>query len=278
MNKSRDLSKLKKWQRKLHEVIFGYTTTAGKAFDVALLCAIVLSVAAVMLESVASIDRRFESELNYIEYFFTLLFTLEYAARIISSPRPVRYVLSFMGIVDLLSLIPTYFGFFFEGTHSLLVIRSLRLIRIFRILKLTQFMGGANELGNALWNSRHKIIVFLGTVICIVVIIGTMMYLIEGGQNGFTSIPRSIYWSIVTITTVGYGDIAPQTILGQFLASVLMILGYAIIAVPTGIVSTEMASQRKKAEEPNLVTCPNCGKDDLRKADNFCGNCGIGLR
>lgn len=269
-----DISHLKKWQQKIHEVIFGYHTTAGKVFDIALLIAIVTSVLVVMLESVNDIEEHYGPELRVIEWTFTILFSIEYVARILSSPRRLKYITSFMGIIDLLSLIPTYLSFFIIGTHSLSVIRSLRLIRVFRILKLTRFMGGAQQLGSALWSSRHKIVVFMGTVVCIVVIAGTTMYLIEGGENGFTSIPKSIYWAIVTITTVGYGDIAPQTVFGQAAASALMILGYAIIAVPTGIVTSQMMSDAKKK---GIVTCSNCGEEDLPDQSRFCLNCGASL-
>ncbi|UXP33604.1 ion transporter [Reichenbachiella agarivorans] len=269
-----DLSQLKNWQKKIHEIIFGYETTGGKLFDVALLLVILASVLTVMLESVQEVNRSYRVQLKIIEWIFTFLFSVEYIARIACSPKPLRYVLSFMGIIDLLSLIPTYLGIFIDGTHALSVIRAIRLIRVFRILKLTHFMGGAEQLGNALWYSRHKIIVFLGSVLCIVVIIGTLMYIIEGGKNGFTSIPKSIYWSIVTITTVGYGDIAPQTLLGQSLASALMIIGYAILAVPTGIVTSEIMQSERRL---NSVTCSNCGSNDLPKRSNYCLNCGENL-
>lgn len=274
MKGKEDVSHLKKWQQKIHEVIFGYDTFIGKAFDIVLLIAILTSVIAVMLESVKDIHDHFGPELRAIEWGFTVLFTIEYIARILSSPRPFKYVFSFMGIVDLMSLIPTYLSFFFVGTHSLSVIRSLRLIRVFRILKLTHFMGGAQQLGSAMWSSRHKIVVFMGTVVCIVVIAGTVMYLIEGGQNGFTSIPKSIYWAIVTVTTVGYGDIAPQTIFGQMTASVLMILGYAIIAVPTGIVTSQMLQDSRSN---TTIICSNCGEEDLPDKSRFCLNCGMKL-
>ena len=265
-----DLSKLKSWQKKLHEVIFGYTTWAGKLFDITLLVAILASIGVVMLESVQELYDLYGYELRVIEWVFTILFTLEYAARIASSPKPKKYVFSFMGIVDLLSLIPTYLSLVVSGTHALLVIRSIRLIRIFRILKLTRFMGGAQQLADALWQSRHKIVVFLGSVLCIVVIIGTLMYMVESKESGFTSIPRSIYWAIVTITTVGYGDIAPQTIIGQSVASMLMVIGYAILAVPTGIVTHELILGEKKGSK----SCPKCGQKDLPNASKYCLNCG----
>lgn len=265
----RTVKDLAPWQQKVHEIIFGYTTPAGKLFDVVLLWAILLSVIAMMLESVSEIRASNERLFRIMEWSFTALFTIEYAARIASSPQPKKYILSFMGMIDLLSILPTFIGIFVQGTSSLMIIRSVRLIRVFRVLKLTHFMGGANQIGNALWNSRHKITVFLGTVVCVTVIIGTLMYLIEGAGNGFTSIPRSIYWAIVTVTTVGYGDIAPATILGQFLASCLMITGYAILAVPTGIVTSEMVMAKSKMDR-----CINCDEFLTLDKAKFCHNCG----
>lgn len=264
-------------RQQLYRVIFGMDTLAGRMFDIILLCIILLSVILIMLESVAEISDHYGTELRIAEWVLTIMFSMEYIARILSAPKPLKYVFSFMGIVDFLSLVPTYVGLFFDGTHSLAIIRSIRLIRIFRILKLTHFMGGANQLGNALYQSRHKIIVFLGTILCTVAILGTLMYLIEGSENGFTSIPRSIYWAIVTITTVGYGDIAPQTWFGQLVASMLMIIGYAIIAVPTGIVTSEMVKANTGVEGTEKIKCPSCAISDLKKTDNFCKNCGVEL-
>ncbi|NNE56390.1 MAG: ion transporter [Flavobacteriales bacterium] len=263
---------LKPWQQRLYQIIFGYESRAGKLFDVVLLWAILLSVLAVMLESVKEIREANRLLFSIAEWSFTVLFTIEYVARISSSPEPRRYVTSFMGIVDLLSLLPTYLGLFISGTSSLMIIRSIRLIRVFRVLKLTHFVGGANQIGNALYNSRFKIIVFLGTVVCVTAIMGTLMYLVEGPKNGFTSIPRSIYWAIVTVTTVGYGDIAPHTVLGQSLASLLMITGYAIIAVPTGIVTSEMVNAQK-----NMKSCLNCDAQLTLDKAKYCHNCGIEL-
>lgn len=265
-------------RQQLYRIIFGIDTLAGRVFDIILLCSILLSVILIMLESVSEISDRFGTQLRIAEWVLTIMFSMEYIARILSAPKPLKYVFSFMGIIDFLSLVPTYVGLFFDGTHSLAIIRSIRLIRIFRILKLTHFMGGANQLGNALYQSRHKIIVFLGTILCTVAILGTLMYLIEGSENGFTSIPRSIYWAIVTITTVGYGDIAPQTWFGQLVASMLMIIGYAIIAVPTGIVTSEMVKANTGGEgATGKIKCPSCAINDLKKSDNFCSNCGIEL-
>lgn len=269
-NSKHAIKKFPKWKRELHRVIFGYDTIGGKLFDVLLLVAIVLSIITVLLESVGYIKNTYGDTLIIIEWVFTLLFTAEYFARILCSPQPKKYILSPMGIIDLLSIIPTYLSLFTAASKSLSVIRAIRLIRIFRILKLTHFIGGANVLSTALWQSRHKIIVFLGTVVCIVVIVGTMLYVVEGAENGFTSIPRSIYWAIVTLTTVGYGDIAPQTILGQLLASVVMIMGYAIIAVPTGIVTGEMINTGEK----NDIICKRCKSKVLGKKPNYCQTCG----
>ena len=271
--KKRTVHDLAPWQQKLHEIIFGYTTPAGKLFDVILLWAILLSVISMMLESVSEIRNPNAHLFRVLEWSFTILFSLEYLARIASSPQPKKYILSFMGIIDLLSILPTFIGLFISGTSSLMIIRSIRLIRVFRVLKLTHFMGGANQIGNALWASRHKITVFLGTVVCVTVILGTLMYLIEGAEHGFTSIPRSIYWAIVTVTTVGYGDIAPGTVLGQFLASCLMITGYAIIAVPTGIVTSEMVTAKTKMEK-----CKNCKTPLTMEKANYCHNCGTKIQ
>lgn len=267
-----DLTRLKPWQKKIHEVIFGIETKAGRLFDIALLIIILLSVFIVMLESVQEISDKYGNELRLIEWVLTVLFTLEFIARILSSPKPSRYYLSFMGIVDFISLIPTYLSIFVAGTHALSIIRTIRLIRVFRILKLTRFIGGANQLGSALYQSRHKISVFLTSILCIVVIMGTLLYLIEGEENGFTSIPQGIYWAIVTLTTVGYGDIAPQTVLGQTIASMLMVVGYAMLAVPTGIVTSEMMKPKETHS-----SCQDCGEKNLPKDAIYCHKCGGAL-
>jgi voltage-gated potassium channel len=253
---------LSPWQNKLHEVIYEADTKAGKYFDIILLICILLSVATVMLESVESIAALHGEELRIIEWTFTFLFTLEYIARLISIGKPLKYFLSFYGIIDLISILPT---------HTLAVIRSIRLLRVFRILKLAQFISEANVLIQALKASRPKIVVFLFALLSLTFILGTMMYLIETPESGFTSIPRSIYWAIVTLTTVGYGDIAPQTVLGQTLASLIMIIGYAIIAVPTGIVGAELARTHAPS---NTQACPSCsleGHDDDAEYCKFCG-------
>jgi len=258
-------------QKQLHTIIFEADTRAGKLFDVVLLWAILISIIVVMLESVNSIQLRYSSEIKIIEWSFTILFTLEYIARIISVKKPLKYIFSFYGIIDLLSILPTYFGLFITGTHSLSVIRSIRLLRIFRILKLARYVKAAQTLNQALIASKNKIIVFLFAVLSLVIVLGTIMYLIETPESGFTSIPRSIYWTIVTLTTVGYGDIAPQTILGQTLASVIMIIGYAIIAVPTGIVGAEFINESSKI---STQACPNCSKEGHDSDAKHCKYCG----
>lgn len=264
------------WKHRLYVIIFGADTFWGKTFDVVLLVAILLSVIAVMLESVSSIKSAYGYELYIIEWFFTILFTIEYIARLIVVTNRWKYVTSLFGIIDLLSIIPTFMSLFFVGANSLRVIRSIRLLRIFRILKMVRFLGEASQLSSALKASRAKIIVFIGVVFTMVVILGTLMYMVEGSENGFTSIPRSIYWAIVTLTTVGYGDIAPQTPLGQTIASVIMILGYGIIAVPTGIVSAEMVQSVQK-DPKRYLSCPTCEKSGHDIDAEYCKYCGSDL-
>ena len=260
------------WRKRIHEVIFEADTPAGKLFDVLLLIAIVLSVIVVMLESVPKYQEAHKDLFYYTEWIFTLLFSLEYVFRIISIAKPWRYIFSFYGVVDLLSILPTYIGIFITGTHSLMVIRTLRLMRIFRVLKLEKYVSEATVLRKSLISSRNKIVVFLFAVVALVIIMGTLMYMVEPREAGFTSIPRSIYWAIITLTKVGYGDIAPVTPMGQFIASIVMILGYAIIAVPTGIVTQEMIRNAKKT---NTQSCPNCsaeGHDDDASHCKYCGS------
>ncbi|MFY0674680.1 MAG: ion transporter [Bacteroidia bacterium] len=263
------------FKERIHEVIFEADTPAGKLFDVVLLLAIVASVLIIMLESVKSIDDLYDREFKQLEWSFTILFTLEYVLRIYAIKKPWKYIFSFYGIIDLLSILPTYLGLVVAGnTEGLLVIRSIRLIRVFRVLKLTRFLGEANNLGNALMSSRRKILVFLMVVVMVTIITGTFMYLIEGAEHGFDSIPKSIYWAIVTLTTVGYGDISPETTLGQFFASIIMIMGYGIIAVPTGIVSAELA---KQPSINNTQSCHNCGEDSHDDKAKYCHQCGEAL-
>ncbi len=257
---------------RLHTIIFEADTPAGKAFDVALLWAIVFSVTAVMLESVASLREQYGPWLRALEWFFTGLFTLEYILRLVAVRRPMGYATSFFGGVDLLALLPTYLSVLFPGAQTLLVVRVLRLLRVFRVLKLAHLLGQAEVLLTALRASRPKIIVFLGAVLTIIVISGSVMYLVEGEENGFDNIPRGMYWAVVTMTTVGFGDITPKTVLGQFLASVLMVMGYGILAVPTGIVSVELAA----ATRPPLNTqaCPGCGTQGHDLDAKYCKHCG----
>jgi voltage-gated potassium channel len=267
--------KLSPTRERIHEIIFEADTPAGKAFDVSLMVLIILSVVAVMLESTATIAARYGDLLRAFEWTVTIIFTVEYLLRLYCVRRPVRYARSFFGIVDVLAILPTYLSLIIPGAQSLLVIRALRLLRVFRVLKLAHFVGEATELRAALRASARKIIVFLGAVLTIVIIVGSMMYLIEGEANGFTSIPTSIYWAIVTMTTVGYGDIAPQTALGKILASAIMIMGYGIIAVPTGIVSVELAGVVRK----RIVTqaCPDCGVGGHDHDAVHCKFCGAKL-
>jgi voltage-gated potassium channel len=261
------------WKKRLYEIVFEADTRAGKLFDVFLLITIVLSSVVVMLESIPGKSVESEIFFTVLEWIFTILFTIEYTIRLLVVNRKGRYIFSFFGIVDLLSILPSYVALIFSGAQVLVVIRIIRLFRIFRILKLVQFIGAGNTLRSALVASRHKISVFLLTVIMSVIIAGTLMYLIEGAENGFTSIPVSIYWAIVTMTTVGYGDIAPHTALGQTVASFIMILGYGIIAVPTGIVSAEMYDLKSK-EKLTTQVCPNCLKEGHDADAVHCKFCG----
>jgi voltage-gated potassium channel len=260
---------------RIHEIIFEAETPAGKAFDVALLWAILLSVLTVLLDSVSSIQTQYGDQLRILEWGFTLLFTVEYALRIYCVTRPSRYIGSFFGLVDLISILPTYLSLFIAGSQSLLVIRALRLLRIFRVLKLAQYLGEATLLMNALRESRPKIMVFLGAVLTVVLIVGSAMYLIEGAENGFDSIPMAMYWAIVTMTTVGYGNIAPQTVPGQTLAALLMIIGYGIIAIPTGIVSAELV--RAPRGKVSTCACPTCSEEGHDADATHCKYCGSNL-
>ncbi|WNG27795.1 ion transporter [Cystobacter fuscus] len=258
---------------RLHTIIFESDTPAGRAFDVGLLWAIVLSVLAVMLESVESIRIQYGQAIRVLEWCFTVLFTLEYVLRLLSVNRPLLYASSFFGLVDLLAILPSVLSLVLPGMQSLLVVRVLRLLRVFRVLKLASFLGEADVLLTALRASRQKIIVFLGAVLSTVVIMGSVMYMVEGSANGFDSIPRGMYWAVVTMTTVGYGDLSPKTVPGQFIASVLMIMGYGILAVPTGIVSVELAqATRQHAIDPRA--CPGCGLEGHDLDARHCKRCG----
>ena len=272
INRVESKDKLSGTRLRLYEIIFESDTTAGRAFDLTLLCCIVASVAIIMLESMAEVKGMFGPWLTSIEWFFTIIFTVEYLARLYVVINRKRYVFSFFGIIDLLSILPSYLSIFFAGAHALMIIRVLRILRIFRILKLTRYVGEGQNLAKALQASRHKITVFLVTILTSVIITGALMYLIEGPEHGFTSIPRGIYWAIVTMTTVGYGDIAPTTTLGQTLASIIMIMGYGILAVPTGIVSAEMINQ-KREERISGQVCPHCMKEGHDHDAVFCKYC-----
>jgi voltage-gated potassium channel len=265
------------WRVKLHEIVYEADTRVGKIFDLILLVLILLSVIFVMLESVRWIDAKYHQLLYIGEWIITIFFTLEYIARVVSVRKPTHYIFSFYGIIDLLSTIPLYLSFLFVGSNYLLIVRALRLLRVFRILKLTKYVGESNKLSKALLHSRAKILIFLFVVVIISIIAGTLMYLIEGEESGFTSIPRSVYWAIVTLTTVGYGDISPATPLGQLIASVIMIMGYGIIAVPTGIVSAEYAKNDPSEIHVNTQSCQNCGADKHRDDSEFCHICGDDL-
>lgn len=266
------------WRGKLHEVIYEADTPAGKLFDVVLLIVIIMSIILVMLESVEQIGTQYFLLLDTLEWIITILFSLEYMARIICVKKPSAYIFSFYGMVDLLSTIPKYLSLFVVGTHSLVALRALRLLRVFRILKLTRFISESTNFDRALKRSRVKIAVFLSFVLVLCVILGTVMYLVEGEQeSGFTSIPRSVYWAIVTLTTVGYGDIAPSSALGQFIASLIMILGYGIIAIPTGIVTSEMTKKERDNIPNNTQSCPNCMESYHSDNAQYCHKCGQGL-
>ncbi len=257
-------------RERINGIIFGHDTPLGKAFDILLLVTIVLSILTVMLESVTSVQSRFGESLLAVEWVLTILFSIEYGLRIYSARKRLAYVVSFLGIIDLISIAPTYASLFVPGTQALLTIRALRLLRIFRVLKLVDFLREAEELTSALRDSARKIIIFLGGVMILIIIMGSLMYLIEGAENGFTSIPRSVYWAVVTMTTVGYGDIAPQTVLGQIVATIVMLVGYGIIAVPTGIVSADLA--RGRPHKARL--CKGCGASSHDVDATYCNHCG----
>lgn len=263
------------WRQKLHTVIFEADTRAGRIFDVTLIVCILASVAVVVLESIASIDARWHRQLLLAEIGFTVLFTVEYILRLIAVRKPLAYARSFLGIIDLLAIAPTWLALVIPGAHYFLTVRVLRLLRIFRILKLTEYLAEAGVITSALRASRRKIFVFLFAVLTMVVLIGAMMYIIEGPQHGFTDIPTSMYWAIVTLTTVGYGDLSPQTGFGKLLASVVMILGYAIIAVPTGIVTSELTASRTRGQ--SRQACRACGRYGHDEDATHCKYCGAPL-
>lgn len=260
-------------KHKLHEVIFEADTKAGKLFDVVLLWFILTSVLCVVIESISGLDSKFVLALKIAEWIFTILFTFEYILRVYCVNKSRNYIFSFFGIIDLFSILPTYLGLLFTGTHFISVVRAVRLLRVFRILKLARYLGGANEIATALNASRGKIVVFLGFVTIVILCMGSVLYVIEGPENGFTSIPTSMYWAVVTMTTVGFGDITPQTPLGQFISACVMILGYGIIAVPTGIVSSEL-KKFDKIMHVNTQSCQNCNCSRHAEDAIFCKICG----
>jgi voltage-gated potassium channel len=259
------------WRDKLYIIIFESDTKGGKRFDIALIISIILSVTAVMLDSVSEINKTYGNLLYFVEWFFTILFSIEYILRLISIGKPVYYARSFFGIVDLLAVLPTYISLLIPGSQYLIAIRILRILRIFRVLKLAQYIHESQLLIKALKASRRKIEVFLFAVLTLVIIFGSLMYLIEGKESGFTSIPRSIYWAVVTLTTVGYGDILPKTGVGQALAAVIMIMGYGIIAVPTGIVTVELSHAWERRRH---LVCSECSSEDHDLDAKYCKDCG----
>lgn len=263
----------KNWKSRLHEIIYEADTSIGKWFDIVLIFLILSSIILVILESVEPFDQEYHRFLYTAEWFITIVFSIEYIARFLSIKKPFRYVFSFYGIIDLLSTIPLYLSFIFPGSQVLIVIRAIRLLRLFRILKMVKFIGEARKLKNALWDSRTKITVFIFAIMVISIIIGTLMYLVEGEEAGFTSIPKGIYWTIVTMTTVGFGDMVPLTALGQTISVIVMVMGYGIIAVPTGIVSAEFSRQNKLIHT-NTQACPNCNAHYHNDNAKYCYNCG----
>jgi len=265
------------FRKKVYVIIYQTDTKAGRLFDLILLGLILFSVLLVMMETVSGFNLKYHSYLITLEWIITALFSLEYLLRIFSINKPVRYIFSFYGIIDLLAILPMYVSLFVVGTNILTVIRALRLLRLFKILNNPQFNTQSVKLKKALIASRNKIVIFIYFVLISTILIGSIMYLIEGKESGFTSIPVSIYWTIVTLTTVGYGDISPQTPLGQFMASLVMILGYGIIAVPTGIVTAEIARHNYEKDTVYQNPCPECGNEEYPKDANFCPKCGHAL-
>ena len=267
------------WRARMFDVIFGNDTPAGRRFDIALVAIILLSILTVVLDSVPAIGERYAAQMSALEWSFTVFFTLEYIARLVCVQRPLRYARSFYGVIDLVSVMPTWISLLVPGSQVFLDVRILRLLRIFRILKLTRYVEEYTRLGEALVASKRKIMVFLSVVLMLILILGTVMYVVEGPENGFTSIPMAMYWATVTITTVGYGDMTPHTPLGKAIASFMMLLGWGILAVPTGIVSAEMTSQKLARHAPRGEprTCPGCASTGHYPRAHFCKDCGVAL-
>jgi voltage-gated potassium channel len=265
------------WRLRLYIVIFEADTEAGRRFDQWLIAAILLSIAVVMADSVAAINARLRLPLNILEWFFTLLFTAEYAARLACVRKPWRYALSFYGIVDLLAVLPTWLAMFWPEAHALIDVRILRLLRVFRIMKLSALFSEYQMLGQALYASRRKILVFLSVVMMIVIVLGSLMYVVEGPGNGFTSVPTSVYWAITTLTTVGFGDITPKTDIGRLISSLMMLIGWGTLAVPTGIVTSELTAQRFAYKPPTTRTCHECLSEGHAADARYCMHCGKAL-
>lgn len=271
------------WRLKLYTIIFEADTLAGRRFDQAIIAAILISVGVVVLDSVESLDARWGDWFTALEWIFTLAFTLEYALRLMCVRRPLVYATSFFGVIDLLSIVPTYLALLVPEIHLLIDVRILRLLRVFRVFKLTGYVKEYTSLGRAIKASRRKILVFLSFVLMVVLVMGTVMHVVEGPEHGFTSIPTAMYWAVTTMTTVGFGDITPKTDLGRLIASMMMLLGWGVLAVPTGIVTAEMTAQRQQgvdagATSPRTTrTCPNCLTEGLSHEANYCWKCGTHL-
>ena len=272
------------WRLKLYTIIFEADTLAGRRFDQAIIAAILISVGVVVLDSVESLDARWGDWFTVLEWFFTLAFTLEYVLRLLCVRRPLTYATSFFGVIDLLSILPTYLALLVPEIHLLIDVRILRLLRVFRVFKLTGYVKEYTSLGRAIKASRRKILVFLSFVLMMVLVLGTVMHVVEGPENGFTSIPTAMYWAVTTMTTVGFGDITPKTDLGRLIASMMMLLGWGVLAVPTGIVTAEMTAQRQQGTDVGAATshrttrtCPNCLTEGLSHEANYCWNCGTHL-
>ena len=266
------------WRLALYKVIFESDTRAGRIFDLVLIWLILLSVAVVMLDSFESLQARWGTTFDALEWTFTVVFTVEYIARLACLPRPLRYARSALGLIDLVAVLPTWAALFFPGLHALIDVRLLRMLRLFRILKLAEYVEEYGALGRALMASRRKILVFLSFVLLVVVVMGTILYVVEGPENGFTNVPVSVYWAISTMTTVGYGDITPKTGLGRFIASLMMLIGWGTLAVPTGIVSAEFTALRFDASAPGRGrVCSKCGSGEHRSTARFCQDCGAAL-
>jgi voltage-gated potassium channel len=266
------------WRLALYKVIFESDTPAGRAFDLVLIWLIVSSVAVVMLDSFESVHARWGSVLGVLEWVFTVAFTAEYVARLCSVERPLRYARSLLGVIDIVAVLPTWAALFLPGLHALINVRLLRLLRLFRILKLAEYVAEYGALGRALMASRRKILVFLSFVLLVVVVMGTLMYVVEGPEHGFTNVPVSVYWAITTMTTVGFGDLAPKTGLGRFIASVMMLIGWGTLAVPTGIVSAELTASRfRDGRAPAARTCEACGSTGHERRARYCCDCGARL-